>query len=69
MGYSPWGHKGLDTIEQLHIIIKKAGRRADESVLGASGIAEDLEIEVERRKAVPVRMYPEFDGWVDGLMI
>lgn len=49
--------------------IKKAGRRANESILGASGIAEDLEIEGERRKAVPVRMQPEFDGWVDGLMI
>ena len=49
--------------------IKKADRRANESILGASGIAEDLEIEGERRKAVPVRMQPEFDGWVDGLMI
>ena len=69
MGYSPWGHKGSDMTERLHIIIKKAGRRATESILGASGFAEDLEIEVERRKAVPVRMCPEFDGWVDGLMI
>lgn len=49
--------------------IKKAGRRANESIWGASGIAEDLEIEGERRKAVPVRMRPEFDGWMDGLMI
>ena len=65
MGYSPWGHKSSDMTERLHIIIKKAGRRANESILGASGFAEDLEIEVERRKAVRVRMCPEFDGWMD----
>lgn len=30
--------------------IKKAGRRANESIWGASGIAEDLEIEGEEEK-------------------